>query len=278
MKNDSENGINEGLIPEKTIITHINGIALNLSELKIKEFVATYISPQPGDKLILTSVEGNNYTINTDKIPVISVYVGILPKSYWLPKNWLGELFGSSFPNWLELEVSLTFMISFSVALFNLLPVSVFDGGRLVKELIQIFIGTEYKPETKKKLRYEYNPKDGKIQPLMIHDIKQVISVNEIILNDNSEKKEQSQNFSLKPIRFIPIDSYKTGIIDSIEIYEEDIPKKKSILEIEFDYDLDVKVIRKKRIISIISWTIGIIILLNFILSLTKLGTGIFWL
>ncbi|MHA1563469.1 MAG: site-2 protease family protein, partial [Promethearchaeota archaeon] len=129
--NDIESGINEGRIPENTIITKINGIQISLANQSFKEFFTKNFSPKPGDTLNFTDEYENNYILLVAEKPIIPVFIGINTQSYWVPSNWLGRLVGGLFPHEINLFFTFTFMISFSLALFNLLPISIFDGGRM---------------------------------------------------------------------------------------------------------------------------------------------------
>jgi membrane-associated protease RseP (regulator of RpoE activity) len=290
LKNATENGINEGNIPESTIITHVNGIPINISTVSFKQFIMDSINPQPGVYMIFTDINGQNYTINTAEIPVIPVYVGITTKSYWLERNFIGKILGPTFPNWLEIEMVFTWIVSFSVALFNLLPVSIFDGGRLFKEVIHRIIGSDIKPKVKKKQHYMYDSKDGAIQHLMTHNIYEVEAVSKLIQNyekspmsnvnnvENSTRSDaELESLPKVPLNFTPLDTTGNGFIDSIQFTPDQIPNSKDILEVDFIADVDQLEAKKKRAMSIVSWTIGGIIIANFLLSMIKLGTGIFW-
>jgi membrane-associated protease RseP (regulator of RpoE activity) len=273
--NQTESGVNEGNIPENIIISSINGVNISLvNPLSFKEYFAQNYDINPGDKIIFQDQIGNNYSLQVAEIPVSPVFIGISHESYWIPKNWVGNLFGPTFPNIFYIELAFTWMVSISVALFNLLPTAIFDGGRLTKEIINAKVGNDkIEKHVKKKNIYEYEPEDSK-QHLMTHNINEVLSVREIIPNDDAENEEDK--YTYRDLKFKPIDSYNNGFIDSIEIIDEIIPEKKSLIEVEFDYDKDLKEPIKKKINLSLSIFVGLIILANMIISLVKFRSILF--
>ncbi|UYP46378.1 hypothetical protein NEF87_002663 [Candidatus Lokiarchaeum ossiferum] len=282
-KNVTESGNNEGNIPERVIIKKINGISLNLTEYSFKEFVKTFINPEVGDILIFTDNEGQNYSINTSEIPVIPVFIGLTSETYWIPKNGIGRLFGGLFPIELYTFLYYTFLIMFSLAIFNLLPTTIFDGGRLVKEIINLIFGTkDYNLNARKRLHYEYSEKDQK-QHLMTQGIHHVIGVRELIpLNDEENKKdinlEDESTFELRELEYQPHDTSTDGFIDTIEIKSYKDLKNKSLIEVEIEYEQDLKEPIKKKVYKSISWAIGIILLASLAISTIKFNKTLFWL
>ncbi|QEE14838.1 site-2 protease family protein [Promethearchaeum syntrophicum] len=288
-KNASESGINEGRIPENTIITKINGIQILLSNQSFKEFFTEKFSLKPGETLIFTDGNENNYTLITSEKPIVPVLIGIGTISYWVPSNWLGRLIGGLFPYEINIFVSFTFMISLSLALFNLLPISIFDGGRMMKELLHIVIGTKnIDKEAKKKLLYEFDIENSK-QHLFTHSINEVIRVRElipldaIIINGNESNNygeietKNGKSFKGRDLLYKTHDTSNDGFIDTVEINEDQNIETKRLIEVEIEYEQDLKEIPKKRIYRIISSIMGVVIIASFIISLIKFGTSIFW-
>lgn len=278
--NEDESGINEGRIPEGTIITHVNGTAITLVGQTFKEFIKSNFSPMPGDILIFTDENGKDYTLQSKKIEVYSTFIGFVQEAYWLPSNFIGELFGGTFPNFLYIELMFTWMISFSIAIFNLLPTAIFDGGRLMKELVNMIIGSkERESGAKKKLRYQYDPEETE-QHLMAHDITQVLTVQEIIPSDceNVSESSEEEEWTYRDLEFQALDTSKDEKWDSVEIIDPTNLTKESIIQVEVEYDKDLKEDKKKRINSRISWIVGLIVLANFLVSFLKFGNTFFWL
>ncbi|WP_457556888.1 site-2 protease family protein [Candidatus Harpocratesius sp.] len=307
LANNSEGGINEGRIPEGTIITKINGIFINLANQSFRDFIFENINPHPGDHLIFTDETGQNYTINTAAIPVIPVYIGISSRSYGIPKNWLGRITGPNFPIKYYQFLFYTWMISFSLALFNLLPAGIFDGGRMMKEVVAKIVGERYDTKAIKKLRYEFNPEDRK-QHLFTHNIHKILScriapeeqkstnliesqtqIQTKIQDQNQPQKEISELMTTestqisteikdRDLKFKAIDTYGNGYIDTIEIVEIKVPSRKTIIEVEVEFEHDEKELVKKRIYRVISWLTGAIIAASLIISLVKFNDTFFWL
>ena len=118
------------------------------------------------------------------------------------------------------------------------MPISVFDGGRVVKELIHLSVGRKYKPNCRKKIHYEYNSKDPK-QQLMTHDINKIISakivspyVTEPNTNDNSfSNVPLKDEFPERDLEFRALDVSNSGYVDTIEIIDKILLRKKALLK-----------------------------------------------
>jgi membrane-associated protease RseP (regulator of RpoE activity) len=285
---DTEGGNNQGKIEKGVKIDRVNGFLLDLSSLSFKDFVKAHINPQPGEKITLTDTDGTNYELNCDEIPILPSFLGITSESFWLPSNWLGFLLGGRFPTYLYIELVFSWLISFSIALFNLLPVSVFDGGRLMKEVIHLGMGTNmYDPKARKKLHYGFDPEENK-QHLQTQNIKQIISVKEMIPIENPtdqanftadpENLDDSGQYQVRPLQFTPLDTANTGYLDTVEIIDAQRPMKNTLIEVEVEYEQDLKEKPKKKLMSTISWSVGLMLLASFIISIAKFGTTFFWL
>lgn len=302
LKNQTEGGINEGLIEEGKLITQVNGIALNLTNMSFRDFIDSEINPQVGDVLILTDSSGKNYTLNTGAIPVIPVYIGINSQTYGVPKNWLGRFTGPNFPIKYYQFLFYTWMISFSLAIFNLLPAGIFDGGRMMKEVIGKLIGEKRISKAVKKLRYEFDPEQPR-QHLFTHNIHKILSCNMLPASDLKQKTSTSSNIDIPAedesiqnkkgdsgkfseiksqnkiaLDYTALDTIEDGFIDSIKINSKPLPPLKTIIEVEVEFDLDEKEKVKKRIFRIISWVTGGIILASLLISLIKFNNTLFWL
>ncbi|MHA1794899.1 MAG: M50 family metallopeptidase, partial [Promethearchaeota archaeon] len=300
LSNQTEGGVNEGRINEGILITHVNGIALNLTSQSFREFVDSIIKPKVGDILVVTDITGQNYTLNTVAIPVNPIYIGFNSQTYGVPKNWVGQITGPNFPIHYYQFLFYTWMISFSLALFNLLPAGIFDGGRMMKEVIAKIIGEKYHPKTKKKLKYEFNPKQPQ-QHLYTHNIRKILSCcispssdSNQRSKDNSKTKNPSLDQSQKQhdsiesasikanselnLDYIALDTAEDGFLDTIEIRSKPLPAPKTIIEVEVEFDLDEREKLKKRVFRIISWITGGVIIASLIISLIKFNNTLFWL
>ena len=54
--------------------------------------------------------------------------------------------------------------------------------------------------------------------------------------------------------------------------------EKKKFIEVEIEYEQDLKEIPKKRIYRVISSIMGVILIASFIISIIKFGNSLFWL
>ncbi len=170
-----------------------------------------------------------------------------------------------------------------SLAIFNLLPTAIFDGGRMVKEIISLLVGNKmYDLHAHKRLHYEFNNTDPK-QHLMTQSVQKVIMVQELI-PVNVEKKNSSINledettFKLRELEFISHDTSTDGYIDTIELKVDETLQNKSFIEVEVEYEQDLKAPLKKKIYKSISWTIGLMLLASFVISIVKFNNTLFWL
>ncbi len=274
LTNDTEAGINEGHIPEGTNVTQVNGIPLNLSKIDFKTFIEQNCDPKPGDTLIFTDENGNNYTILTSEILVIPVYVGITSQPYWIPKNWVGRLLGQNFPNSYHEFILYLWMISLSLALFNLLPAGIFDGGRMMKEVIHLIFGKEYDPQARKKLRYEFDSKSPK-QHLFTHHIHKIHSCKSLIPIEGDPNQENT--FQESDLAFHGIDTSTDGYLDTIELENMEILKPKTLIEVDVEYEQDLKEKQKRVTYRIISWMTGGIVIASLIISIVRFNETIFW-
>ena len=69
-ENATENGINEGRIPEGINITKINGVSINLESLTLKQFMAQF-SIQPGDSIVFESITGETYLLQYRRTTIL---------------------------------------------------------------------------------------------------------------------------------------------------------------------------------------------------------------
>jgi len=280
-RNLTESGINEGHIPEGAVITHINGIPINLSDISFREFMQANFDPNPGDHFTFRANDGQEYLVISTKIPIIPLYIGITSVNYWIPRNWVGSLFGGIFPNELYRFIYFTFIISFSLALFNLIPTTIFDGGRMVKEVIELIIGNKkYDIAARKRLKYEFDPTNAQMH-LMTQGVRQIIDAKMIIDDNQSEIKnltEDSLEEEMGKLEFISLDTSTDGFIDTIEIKNPEKIRKDSIIEVEIEYEQDLDEKKKKTIYNAISWIFGGVLVASILISVIKFNNALFWL
>ena len=289
---DDTYGINKGKIPVNTILTSINGYSIDLVNSTIKEFFSS-LNLTAGDTLSAKDNEGKTYTLNTIINPThdVVVFIGIESESYWIASNFLGELLGPNFPNWLFNQMTWIFIISFSLALFNLLPVSIFDGGKLFKGGLDILIGTKYQKGNKDKVVYQFDPEETTTH-LQTHNIHEIESVNMLQLkepleefqNETPKAKNKKTNKTVTfnpedyegtPLEFTPVDSINDGYIDSIEL--QDVLEEGTMVEVNYLNEIDLIAPKKDKIFKFVSRFIGGIVIGSFIISLIKFGNSLFW-
>ncbi len=268
-KEEDGNNYNRHL-ERNLIITKINSTYINQDKGRTLEKILTKFNLT---KLKLTSESGKNYYLDLD---LDGVFIGIYSKLYWMPKNNVAKLLGGDAPDFLFREILWLWIIAFSVTIFNMLPLPIFDGFRVVKELVNWGIGEEYKTKRKKKEKLMFKRKENNYG-LSEYRVENVETV-KIIMGNKSPYTERSEiivnknNYEL--IDKIG-DGYKSTI--SFNLPENTSLKDNSLIEVTYEYWYDEKKKIKKTILYIISLIILIIIAGNFILSYIKLGSVTFW-
>ncbi len=204
--------------------------------------------------------------------------LGIMFSYYWIGTNEVSQFFGPFWPDFIYKELYWLFVISFSLVLFNTLPLPIFDGDRVTTELVNWGVGEgSYTQKKKKKEKFQYKKAEKKYE-FMDYRVDKIVSIKtyQTEKGENLERSEQSLN----PILCKLVDTIGDGHKDAFEIeFPPDIPleEKKSIIEVEYEYWVDEKAKKKKSIINFIRLVTLIIVAGNFILSFVKFGFGLFW-
>ncbi len=252
------------------IITKINGSHINVEKGKTLEKFLTHFNLTD---IKLTSESGKNYYLDVDDDGVL---IGIISKYYWMPKNAIGKLFGGEFPDFLVREILWLWIIAFSITLFNMLPLPVFDGFRVVKELVNWGVGEEYKTKKKKKDKFPFKT-EQKDYALSEYRVENIDSI-KIIMGSQSSITERSEillsDNNYKLIDDIG-DGYKSTV--SFDLPKQTILNENSIIEVSYEYWYDEKKKLKKTILYIISLFTLFVVVGNFLLSFIKLGAVTFW-
>ncbi|GAH10857.1 unnamed protein product, partial [marine sediment metagenome] len=102
------------------LITQVNGTLINKSSGATLELLLTDLNLKA---INLTSDLGKDYIIDVE---VIGVFIGVQSNSYWMHKNDFAKFFTSSWPDFWLRELVWLFIISFSITLFNMMPLPVF--------------------------------------------------------------------------------------------------------------------------------------------------------
>jgi len=252
------------------IITEVNGILINKSsgntlEKALTEFYINTIN--------LTS-ETSTYVLDVD---TRGVMIGIISYTYFMHKNDFAKFFTSFWPDFWLKEIAWLSVIAFSITLFNMLPLPVFDGDRIVKELFNWGFGEDYKRTRKKKEKIKFN-KDDPYLNLSEYRIEKVDSV-KVIIEDKKNVRNQSE-IILAEDKYNLIDKIGDGFKDTVIL---DLPpqaklEKDCLIEVSYEYWHDEKQKIKKWLLNIIRSITLFIVIGNFILSFTTFGGIIFWL
>lgn len=266
---DAEGGNNYGNITVGIIINRIDGIPINITN---------------GDTLEKSLTDFNLNTINLSSnseswildVEVIGVLIGIFTNTFWMHKNGVAKFFTSFFPEFLLREIAWLFIIAFSITLFNNLPLPIFDGDRMVKELLNWGIGEDYKIIKKKEDKYQFTP-DANEYDLSEYRVENVNSV-KISIQDPSKIKESSE-ILLSEVNYNLIDKFGDGFKETLilDLPEQSKLDKNSIVEISYEYWYDRKRPLKRTIINILRLFTLIIVAGNLILSIMKFGSLAFW-
>lgn len=252
-------------------IDQVNGIPINVSNGDTLERVLTTFNLMN----ITFSKQSINWTLDVE---TIGVYIGILrnPNPYFMYKNDIGKFFTNFWPGFVLREFSWLFIIAFSITLFNMLPLPIFDGDRLVKELINWGIGEDYKSLKKKKDKFYFKKKE-KFYELSEYRVEKVNSV-KIIMKESSRMYDPS-TIELSEEKYELIDKIGDGFKDSVvlNLPEETVLTEDAIIEISYDHYYDEKSKIKKTLLNSLRLITLIIIVGNFTLSIIKYGGLLFW-
>ncbi|KKN23919.1 hypothetical protein LCGC14_0900170 [marine sediment metagenome] len=193
-----------------------------------------------------------------------------------MPLNGVAKLFTSAWPDFILKEISWLFVIAFSITLFNMLPLPVFDGDRIVKELINWGIGEDYQSLKKKTDKFIYKKEEKEI-PLSEYRVE---NIDYIKINlKNQEKMGEQSNIILSEENYSLIDKIGDGFKDSVALNlpEQSKLEEGSLFEISYHYWHDKKRKIKKSILNSIRYITLFIVIGNFVLSFVKFGGLFFW-
>ncbi|MFX1322562.1 MAG: site-2 protease family protein [Promethearchaeota archaeon] len=266
---DAEGGNNYGNITVGLIINKIDGIPINITNGDTLE-----------KRLTVFNLNTINLSSNSESwildVEVIGVLIGIFTNIFWMYKNGVAKFFTSFFPEFLLREIAWLFIIAFSITLFNNLPLPIFDGDRMVKELLNWGIGEDYKIIKKKKDKYQFTP-DANEYDLSEYRVENVNSV-KISIQDPSNIKESSE-ILLSEDNYNLIDKFGDGFKETLilDLPEQSKLDKNSIIEVSYEYWHDRKKPLKRSILNIIRLFTLIIVAGNLILSIVKFGSLTFW-
>ncbi len=283
LKNSTENGVNEGNIPEGVSITKINGISLDLTNKTLAEWVEEKINPSPGDTLVFTTENNTTYYLSCIETPFSYVFMGVKSDVYWVEKNWWGDLFGGKFPEELRTQLIFIYLLSFSIAIFNMLPAPIFDGGRLFQEMIDYFVGSEYVKGKKKKMTYEVHSETNTIE-LGVRRVEDIENIRLFTTDEYNQLKQQLSSiidervgdsiisqYGIISRDYEKLDNFGVGHYDTIKINQKPDGEKYYAM-VEMVHEEDIREPKKKLIFKWVSIVVIGILLANFLLSYIFLG------
>ncbi|MFX1455374.1 MAG: site-2 protease family protein [Promethearchaeota archaeon] len=267
---ESEGGNNfDTNLTEGLIINEINGIAINQTKGDtLGKALTSY-----GLSYLTLGTGSENYTLNLN---ITGVVIGIYTNSYFMYKNSVAKFFTSFWPEFWLREIGWLFIAAFSITLFNMVPLPIFDGDRIVKELINWGIGTDYKSIRKKRDKF-YFKSDENDYELSEYRVDKVDSI-EITLGDQSRFTDSS-SIILAEDKYELFDKTGDGFKDTVTL---SLPEQKSIsegskVEIAYDYSYDEKRNIKRLILNTLRIITLVIVAGNFIISFVKFGSILFW-
>ncbi len=278
-------GIRYEYIPNGTglIITYnySSSTTTNILILKVNN---TAIDVSSGDtlELLLTNfnLKAINLTSNSGKDYILDVefdgaFIGVQSNSYWMHKNDVAKFFTTNWPDFLIRELLWLFIISFSITLFNMMPLPIFDGDRLLKELIDWIFGEDYKSKKKKIDRLIYKGTDTECK-LTEYRVENVEYVKILLKEDN--RSTQNGEVLLGKDNYELVDSIGDGYKDtvSVKLPETTKLKKNSVFEVSFEYLYDDKRKIKRIVLNAVRFVALALILGNFVLSFSIFGFDLF--
>ena len=249
-------------------ITKINGVPINRISGETLEKALTEFNLNT----INFSTDSETYILDVN---TTGVKIGIYTNSYFMHKNDVAKFFTSFWPEFWLREIAWLFIIAFSITLFNMLPLPVFDGDRIVKELINWGFGEDYKTTRKKTDKVSFK-KDEMDLNLSEYRVEKVDSVKILIGNQNI--RDQSE-IILPEDKYTLIDKIGDGFKDtlSLNLPEQTKLEEGSLIEISYEYWYDEKSKIKKRVLNLLRYFTLFIIAGNVILSFIKFGGVLFW-
>ena len=251
------------------LISKVNGTDINTSNGDTLELLLTDFNLKA---INLTTDSGKDYILDVE---IVGVFIGVQSNSYWMHKNDIAKFFTSNWPDFLIRELVWLFIIAFSITLFNMMPLPIFDGDRFLKELIDWIFGEDYKSKKKKIDRLIYKGTDTECK-LTEYRVENVEYVKILLKEDN--KGTQNGEVLLGKDNYELIDSIGDGYKDtvSVKLPETTKLKKNSVFEVSFEYLYDDKRKIKRIVLNVVRFVALGLILGNFLLSFSLFGFNLF--
>ena len=253
------------------LINYINGTAINRTSGNTLEKFLTQFDLKT---LNLTSTTNQSYLI---ELEVIGVFVGVRTILFWMHKNDFAKFLSANWPDFWLKEISWLFIIGFSLTLFNMMPLPIFDGDRVMKEIVNSIFGSLFNSKKRKvdRFLYKIDDPDCKLSEYRIETINEV----KITIKDRNTKENESE-IILGEENYELFDSIGDGFKDAVKLH---LPatttiEKNTIFEISYEYLYDEKRKIKQIVLNTIRAIALIMIVSNFALSFIKFGFNLFWL
>jgi len=123
-------------------------IGLNGTEIETWAAVSTYMTDAPaGAQLTIETLNGSDVTIilAANEQNASRGYMGVFGSDYWEPRPGWDLILSPMFVFHLQQIIFWCYLILMSIALFNLLPIPVFDGDKLLSNGLSLVIKDEKK-------------------------------------------------------------------------------------------------------------------------------------
>ncbi|MHA1372013.1 MAG: site-2 protease family protein, partial [Promethearchaeota archaeon] len=265
-----QGGYNEGILHPGDIIYQINGTRIP-EDITLTEFLLNRVHPNDSlDCLIYRDGQLIEVIARTGPHPNNSsiAFMGITSEYYWPPKNSFASLLGGTFPNRLIVEVFWLYLISFNVALFNMMPLPICDGDKVVSEIVNYIIRFR-KEERRLQKKYYLDRENPNVLELENPEIKKVEEITIITKIKGTEEKTKLEEF----LDYQLVDANGDGNVDHVHfaLRQEPIPSN-SMISVQFIAEMDVRERLKKIILNVIRIITVAIVAGNFIISGLTLG------
>jgi len=246
-------------------ISKVNGTAINTSNGDTLELLLTNFNLKA---INLSTDAGNDYILDVE---IVGVFIGVRSNSYWMHRNDFAKFFTSNWPIFLIRQLLWFFIIAFSITLFNMMPLPIFDGDRIVKEIINWIFGEDYKTKRKKKDRLIYKGTDTECK-LTEYRVENIEYVKILLKEDN--KSNHNSEVLLGKDNYELVDSIGDGYKDtvSVKLSETTKLKENSVFEVSYEYWYDNKRKIKRIVLNAVRLVALGLILGNFVLSFSIFG------
>ena len=187
-------------------------------------------------------------------------------------KNDIAKFLTPNWPDFWLKELSWLFIIGFSLTIFNMMPLPIFDGDRMLKEALNSLFGRKYsqRKTRREKFVYDLGELECKLSEYRVQEVK------EVKITD----KDKDLEIILGKDNYELVDRIGDNFNDTVKInLKPTTPfSKKAIFEVEYDFLGEEKARNKKIILNTIRIIALALIIGNFMLSFIKFGLYIPWL